>query len=246
MQRIPKATAAEDVAAPDSVAEPGIDLGAEVQGVAEGLRGRDHERQGHAGERAARDEAGRVEHPGRELGLLALAAFLLLSPRVDEVLHHSADPDRRRRRDREVGADRPGQRVRAGELRHERQEHADEDGRPRQVLREEALDHRRHERRLRGGQGGRADAVGFRGAREVLVELDDRQADDERGRDDADDEAPLLGLRRGADEEARLQVLGRRAGVGRGDADDRADAERRRPGRRRPSSRRRGRSRRSP
>ena len=51
-------------------------------------------------------------------------------------------------------------------------------------------------------------------------------ADDERRGDDADDEADCWAARRRADEEAGLQVLRRRAGVGRRDADDGADAER--------------------
>ena len=64
-----------------------------------------------------------------------------------------------RRRERQVGADRPGERVRAGELRHEGEEDADEDGSPGQVLREQALDDRRHQRRLRRRELRPADGV---------------------------------------------------------------------------------------
>ena len=61
---------------------------------------------------------------------------------------------------------------------------------------------------------------------EDAVQVEGREADDERRGDDANDEPDLLIERRGADDVAGLQILRRVAGVGRGDADDRADAER--------------------
>ncbi len=152
----------------------------------------------HASERTAGDQPGGVEHPGGELRLLADRALLLLAPPVDERLHHAADPDRRRGGDGQVRADRPGERVRSGELRHERQEDAHENRRPRQVLRQEALDDRGHQRGLRRRELRAADAVELVGAPVGAVEHEERDRDDERGGDDADDEAPLLGFRRRA------------------------------------------------
>ena len=114
----------------------------------------------------------------------------------------AADPDRERRRERQVGADGPRQRVRAGHLRHEGEEDADEDGSPRQVLREQALDDRRHQRRLRRRELRAADAVRL-AHRVGLVEQEERPADDERRGQHADDEADLLAARRRADEVAR-------------------------------------------
>ncbi len=144
---------------------------------------------------------------------------------VHEGLHLAADPDRERRRERQVRADRPGEGVRAGHLRHEGEEDADQDGRPRQVLRQQALDDRGHERRLRRRELRAADAVRF-AHRVGPVEQEEGSSDDERRGQDADDESDLLAARRRADEVARLQVLRRRPRVGGRDADDRADAQR--------------------
>ena len=88
-----------------------------------------------------------------------------------------------------------------------------------QVLAEQPLDDRRHQRGLRRRDGRRTDA-------EHLVQIERRPADDRGRRHDADDEAELLVVRCRADEISGLQVLRRAAGVGRGNADDGADADR--------------------
>ena len=175
----------------------------------------------HSSEGAARDEPRRIEHPGRQLALL-----LLVPDPVGEALHHAADEDREGRREREVGADGPGERVRAGHLRHEGEEDAHEDGGPGQVLREQALDDRGHERGLRRRELRAADAVQLPDLAVRRVEEEQRPADHERRDEDPDDEADLLPSRRRAHEEPGLQVLRGGARVRGRDADEGPDAER--------------------
>jgi hypothetical protein len=57
------------------------------------------------------------------------------------------------------------------------------------------------------------------------IQQEERPADDQGGRQDSDDESDLLAARCCADEKSRLEILGGRAGVRRGDADDRSHAE---------------------
>ena len=115
--------------------------------------------------------------------------------------------------------------MRPGKLRHEGEEDADQDGRPGQVLREQTLDDRGHQRRLRGGKLGAADPVELVRTAVCPVEHEERDRDDEGGCHDPDHKPELLGAGRRPDEIAGLQVLRRGPGVGRRDADDRADAE---------------------
>ena len=104
----------------------------------------------------------------------------------------------------------------AAQFERDRDEHADQHQAPGQVLREQALDERRHQRGLRRRDGCRADA-------EDLVHVEHRHADDERRGDDANRQTQLLVDRRGADDVAGLQILRRVAGIGGADADDGAD-----------------------
>ena len=115
-------------------------------------------------------------------------------------------------------------------------EHADQHEPPRQVLAEQPLDDRRHQRRLRRRRSP-ADPMPNTRCRYSVV-----SADDERRGEHADDQPDLLVERRRADDVAGLEVLRRVAGVGRRDADDGADAERDRARRRRRSSRARRRA----
>ena len=172
-------------------------------------------------DRASGDEPRGKEHPGGHLALLRLAPDPVRQPP-----HRATHEDRERRRDRQVGADGPGEAAHAAELHHDGERAADEDEAPGQVAREHALDDRRHERALRRGQ-----AVGPDRAPRRIVHAHQREADDRHRHEHADDEADLLVERRRADDVAGLQVLRRRAGVGRRDADDRADRERGRLGR---------------
>ena len=72
---------------------------------------------------------------------------------------------------------------------------------------------------------------------QALVHQLERAADGEGGDDDADEEGEALHARRGADEEAGLQVLRGVAGLGRGDADHAADGDgQSAEGRRRPAA----------
>ncbi len=81
------------------------------------------------------------------------------------------------------------------------------------------VDDGRHQRRLRRGDGLRPDA-------EDLMQVERRDADDEGGDEDADDQPDLLIDRASRRRCSRSSGPGCRASVGRGDADDGADAER--------------------
>ena len=107
----------------------------------------------------------------------------------------------------------------AAQLERDRDEHADEHQSPGQVLTEQALDDRAHQRRLRRGQ-----RVGTDGHH--VVQIQRRVSDDQRRDQHADDQADLLIDGRGANDEAGLEVLRRRAGIRGGNADDGADAQR--------------------
>ena len=140
--------------------------------------------------------------------------------RLDEPAHQAAGEDRRGRRDRQVRADGERQRVDAAQLERHRDEDADEHQAPRQVLAQQALDDRRHQRRLRRRQPPASRSPNTLCRYSVVKPMTNGRGDD------ADDQADLLVDRRRADDVAGLQILRRVAGVRGRDADDGADAER--------------------
>ncbi|HRI10096.1 MAG TPA: hypothetical protein PKW35_19880, partial [Nannocystaceae bacterium] len=164
------------------------------------------------------------------LRLVHVLAFALRGP-VRHPLDDATREDGRRRRERQVGADRERERRDPAELHRDGDEYAHEDELPVEVEREEALDERRHQGALRGGELLGADRVldplGLHLGGGVVEHLH-RDADDGRRRHAPDDESELLVARRRADEESRLEVLGGRAGVRGRDAHHAADAERHR------------------
>src|SRR5262249_57968793 len=102
-------------------------------------------------EPAAAHAPSREEHSRGAPRFPAAGTLFFAADRVDESFHLPADPDGKRRRERKISADRPGEGVSPRHLRHESQEDTDEDGGPRQGLREQTPDECRPKRRLRGG-----------------------------------------------------------------------------------------------
>ena len=143
-----------------------------------------------AGQRAARDEAGREEHARRDLALLLL--------RRGACRTASAACRRRRsggRADRQVDADRPGERRDAAQLDRHGESPAPTRTKPQSRFCDmHALDDRRHQRApaARGTWAvpiawARPGGVGVR-----RVEQLDREADHDRRHEHADDEPDLL------------------------------------------------------
>src|SRR5439155_21915713 len=107
---------------------------------------------------------------------------------------------RRGRCDRQIRPDGERQRVDPAELERHGDEDADENETPGKILAEEPFDDGRHQRGLRSRERRRPD-------RHRAVQVQSREADDERGGDNADDETKLLIEWGRAYEEACLQIL---------------------------------------